>query len=99
MDLNQCIIKGSNLFQTLKVCVELKNIEWNKLNRICTDVAPALTDKHEGCLALFETCLDRPVLNYHSVLHYGTLSEKNLNLKHVMDLVVKCVNKIRRSFT
>ena len=49
--------KGIDLFETLKLCVEKNNIEWTKLDSVCTDVAPALTGKKSGCLALLEQFL------------------------------------------
>lgn len=87
--------KGSDLFETLKLCVERNNIDWAKLDSICTDGAPALTGKHSGCVALLEKFLSRPLLKYHCIIHQEALCGKTMNLKHIMDVVLKCVNKIR----
>lgn len=87
--------KGSDLFETLKLCADRKNIDWSKLDSVCSDGAPALTGKQSGCLALLEKFLCRPILKYHCIIHQEALCGKTLNLKHVMDVVVKCVNKIR----
>jgi len=37
--------KGIDLFETLKLCVEKKNIEWTKLDSVCTDGALTLMSK------------------------------------------------------
>lgn len=87
--------RGQDLFQTLKACVEKHNLDWTKLDSICTDGAPALTGKHIGCLSLLTKFLDRPLLSYHCIIHQEALCGKTLNMKHVMDVVLKCVNKIR----
>ena len=48
--------KGVNLFETLKACVERNNIDWTKLDSICTDGAPAFTGKNVGCIV--EVCME-----------------------------------------
>lgn len=87
--------KGTDLFATLKACVEKYNLDWTKLDSICTDGAAALTGKHVGCLSLLTKFLERPLLTYHCIIHQEALCGKTLNMKHVMDVVLKCVNKIR----
>lgn len=57
--------KGSDLFETLKLCADRNNIDWSKLDSICSDGALALTGKQSGCFALSEKFLCRPVLKYH----------------------------------
>ena len=86
--------KGIDLFETLKLCVEKNNIEWTKLDSVCTDGALALMSKKSGCLALLEQFLDHTILKYHCIIHQKALCGKTLNLKHIMDVVLRCVNKI-----
>jgi len=57
--------KGSDLFETLKLCADRNNIDWSKLDSICSDGALALTGKLSGCFALSEKFLCRAVLKYH----------------------------------
>ena len=95
LELMHATTKGIDLFETLKLCVEKNNIEWIKLDSVCTDGAPALTGKKSGCLALLEQFLDRTILKYHCIIHQEALCGKTLNLKHIMDVVLRCVNKIR----
>lgn len=59
LELIHMTTKGIDLFETLKVCVQRYNIDWAKLDSVCTDGAPALTGKKSGCLALLEKFLDR----------------------------------------
>ena len=87
--------KGTDLFEILKACVEKNNVDWKRLDSICTDGAPALTGRHVGCLSLLEKFLERPLLKYHCIIHQEALCGKTMNMKHVMDIVLKCVNKIR----
>lgn len=87
--------KGTDLFDALKSCVEDNNLDWAKLHSICTDGAPAMTGRYAGCLSLLEAFLMRPVLKYHCIIHQEALCGKVLDLKHVMSVVLKCVNRIR----
>lgn len=68
---------------------------WTKLNSVCTYGVPAFTGKKSGCLALLEQCLGRTILEYHCIIHQEDLSGKTVNLKHVMDIVLRCEKQIR----
>ena len=87
--------KGSDLFSALKTCVQKSNLDWAKLDSICSDGCPSMTGKHCGCLALLERFLERQLFQYHCIIYQEALCGKSLQLKHVMDSVTKCVNKIR----
>ncbi|KII69909.1 General transcription factor II-I repeat domain-containing protein 2B [Thelohanellus kitauei] len=50
-----------------------------------------------GCLTLLKQFLGRPILKYHCILCHESLCGKTSNLKNVMDVVVRCVNKICKS--
>ncbi|KII61093.1 hypothetical protein RF11_05810 [Thelohanellus kitauei] len=76
--------KRSDRFETLKNLGEKNNMERRKLVSICTDEAPAMEGSKLGCLTLIEQFLE-------------ALCGKTLNLKYVMDFVVRCVNEIRSS--
>jgi len=87
--------KGTDLFAALKACAERNNLNFAKLDSICTDGAPALTGRHVGCISLLEQYIGRPLLKYHCIIHQEALCGKTLDLQSVMDVVVKCINKIR----
>ena len=59
------------MFSALKTCVEKSNMDWAKLDSICAEGCPAMTGKRAGCLALLEQKLERPLLKYHSIMHYS----------------------------
>ena len=86
--------KGSDLFSALKCCVETSSFQWEKLESVCTDGAPALIAHTKGCVAILEKFLHRSILKYHCLIHQEALVGKQMNLAHVMDVVVKSVNKI-----
>ena len=48
-----------------------------------------------GTTTLLENILNRPLLEYHCIIHQVSLCGKTLKLQHVMLPVVKFVNKIR----
>ncbi|KII61363.1 hypothetical protein RF11_12777 [Thelohanellus kitauei] len=89
--------KWSDLSETLKALGEKNNIEWGKFVSICTDGAPVTMGSKSECLTLLEQFTGRPILKYHYILHQEALCRKTLNLKNVMDVVVRCVSKIRSS--
>ena len=61
--------EGSDLFSALKTFVENSNMDWAKLDSICTYGCTAMTGKRAGCLALLEQFLERPLLKYHCIIH------------------------------
>ncbi|KII61814.1 General transcription factor II-I repeat domain-containing protein 2A [Thelohanellus kitauei] len=72
-------------------------MECGKLVNIGKDGPPAMAGSKSGRLTLLEQFLGRPVLKYHCILHQEALCWKKLHLKNVMDVVVRCVNKICKS--
>lgn len=86
---------GENLFNALIHCTEANALDFSKLECVCRDGAQSFVGCNAGCLALFERHVGRPVLKYHCLLHQEALVGKTLNLKPVMDVVVRCVNAIR----
>ena len=62
---------------------------------MCTNGAPAMIGSQNGCTGLLTSFLGRSVLKYHNIIHQEALCGKTLNMQSVMDVEVKCVNKIR----
>lgn len=87
--------KGEDIFLKIKECVERKNLEWKKLNSVCTDGAPAMMGKNNGCVALLTKFLGRPLHTYHCIIHQESLSAKDMKFNEVIDPVVRCINFIR----
>ncbi|KII65185.1 hypothetical protein RF11_13431 [Thelohanellus kitauei] len=75
--------KGNNFFETLAICVERNNIDLTKLDR-----------QTVGTCGVVRRFNGHPVLKYpHN--HQETLCGNTLNFNCFMDMVLKCVNKIR----
>ena len=87
--------KGADLFEALKQCILRNQLDWNKLVSVCKDGAPAMIGNRNGCIGLLKSFLCRSVLKYHYIIHREALCGETLNMQHVMDIVVKFVNKIR----
>lgn len=87
--------RGEDLFEEIKSVVEKNNLDWSKLNSICTDGAPAMTGKNNGCVALIEKFLGRKLAKYHCIIHRQHLCAKDLGMLSVLGIVVRCINKIR----
>ena len=87
--------KGADLFEVLKHCILKNQLDWIKLVSVCSDGAPAMIGNQNGCIGLLTSFLGRSVLKYHCIIHQEALCGKTLNMQSVMDVLVKCVNKIR----
>ncbi|KII74330.1 General transcription factor II-I repeat domain-containing protein 2 [Thelohanellus kitauei] len=91
--------KGSDLLETLENPGEKNNMECGKSVSICPDGAMAMMGSKSRRLTLLEQFLDRPIHKYHCIRHLETLCGKALNLKNVMDVVVRCVKKNPQRFS
>lgn len=78
----------------IKECVDRKGIVWEKINSVCTDGAPAMTGKINGCVALLKQFLGRELFSYHCI-HQEALCAKDMKFNDVIDPVVRCINYIR----
>jgi hypothetical protein len=70
-------------------------LNWDQLESICTDGAPAMVGKNIGCVFLLEKFLKRKLFKCHCIIHQKVLCSKDMEFKHVTDTVVHCINKIR----
>ena len=70
-------------------------LQWDNLTSVCTDKAPAMTGCNVGFYGKLEHFLGRTLLKYHCKIHQESLCGKSLQMKHVMPVIVKCVNDIR----
>jgi len=83
---------GMDIFMKIKECVEKKGLAWEKINSICTDGAPAMTGKTNGCVALLKKFLGRELFSYHCIIHQEALCAKEMKFDDVIDPVVRCIN-------
>ncbi|XP_025410356.1 general transcription factor II-I repeat domain-containing protein 2B-like [Sipha flava] len=86
---------GRDIFMKIKECVDRKGIAWEKINSVCTDGAPAMTGKINGCMALLKQFLGRELFSYHCIIHQEALCAKDMKFNDVIDPVVRCINYIR----
>lgn len=86
---------GMDIFMKMKECVEKKGLAWEKMNSICTDGAPAMTGRSNGCVALLKKMLGRELFSYHCIIHQEALCSKDMKCDDVIDPVVRCINYIR----
>lgn len=92
---------GRDIFQGLEECIEKAALPWNKLVSLATDGAPSMCSENIGVVGLLKTKLNSlniPGISFtsiHCILHQEALCSKSLQMKEVMDVVVKTVNFIR----
>jgi hypothetical protein len=91
---------GRDIFEGLKNCVEKCDVDGVKLQRaklqsICTDGAPFMVGKRNGCVSLLEESLERKLFSYHCIIYKDGLCAKDTDFNHVISPVVSCVNVIQ----
>ncbi|CAI9723916.1 transcription factor II-I repeat domain-containing 2-like [Octopus vulgaris] len=91
---------GKDLFNSVINSSIRSGLTLNKLARITTDGAPALTGKHSGLVKLLNDKIkeDFPlhsVLSFHCIIHQESLCKSSLKLKDVIEPMVRAVNLIR----
>uniref|UniRef100_A0A8C3ISY3 Uncharacterized protein n=1 Tax=Chrysemys picta bellii TaxID=8478 RepID=A0A8C3ISY3_CHRPI len=91
---------GHDIFQGLEECIEKAVLPWNKLVSLATDGAPSMCSENVDVVGLLKTKLNSlniPGINFssiHCILHQEALCSKSLQMKEVMDVVVKTINFI-----
>ena len=75
-------------------------LPWQKMVSVTTDGCPSLTGKNVGLLKrlsdrVAEVNCTRELIFLHCIIHQEVLCKKVLDMKHVVDPVVKIVNFIR----
>jgi hypothetical protein len=92
---------GKDVFQKLEECITKSELSWTKLVNLATDGAPAMLSEKVGVVGLLKDKLHSlsphgtNFTSIHCILHQEALCGKNLQMKGVMDTVVKTVNFIR----
>ena len=91
---------GRDVFLPLENCMKKHDWPWDKLACLATDGAPAMCSTNKGVVGLLKkklNSLEANEINFirvHCILHEEVLCSKCLQMKEVMDLVVKTVNFI-----
>ena len=91
---------GRDLFEEVEACIDKCGLAWDKLVSVATDGAPAMCSEKVGVVGLIvekrnRLSLTGPFAAIHCILHQEALCGKSLQMKDVMDVVVKTVNFIR----
>ncbi|XP_078495376.1 general transcription factor II-I repeat domain-containing protein 2A-like [Ciona intestinalis] len=91
---------GKDYFECVQNAMHTMQLPWQKLSSVTTDGCPSLTGKKVGLLKrlgdhVAEVDCTRELIFLHCIIHQEVLCKSVLNMKHVVDPVVKVVNFIR----
>ena len=91
---------GEDIFDCVENAMHTMQLPWQKMASVTTDGCPSLTGKNVGLLKrlgdrVAEVDCTRELIFLHCIIHQETLCKRVLNMKHVVDPVVKIVNFIR----
>lgn len=87
---------GRDIYSEFEKCLNLLHLPPQKLINITTDGAPNMVGTNQGFVGIFnEKYPDNNVIFLHCVIHQEALCKAALEIKHVLDIVVKVVNTIR----
>ena len=88
--------RAKDVFDLVNAFLRENSIAWNKVESVCTDGAPATIGDRSGFVVLMKQVAPHIVSN-HCAIHTYALACKTLplELKSVLDFVVKAVNFIR----
>ena len=91
---------GKDIFECVENAICKMNLSWQNMVSITTDGCPSLTGKNVGLLKrlsdkVAEVGCGRELIFLHCIIHQEVLCRKVLDMKHVVNPVVKVVNFIR----
>ena len=90
---------GEDIFECVENTFCTMELPWQKMVSVTTDGCPSLTGKNVGLLKrlsnrVAEVDCTRELIFLHCIIHQEVLCKKVLDMKHVVDPVVKIVNFI-----
>ena len=91
---------GGDIFECVGNAFCTMELPWQKMVSVTTDGCPSLTGKNVGLLRrlsyrVAEVDCTRKLLFLHCIIHQEVLCKNVLDMRHVVDPVVKIVNYIR----
>ena len=95
------ITTGRDIIQALEKCIDKYGLPWDRLVCLATDGAPAIRSSRIGVIGYVENklnSLETEKVNFvsvHCILHQKALRSKSLQMREVMDVVIKTVSFIR----
>ena len=91
---------GRDIFQALEKRIDKYGLPWDRLVCLATDGAPAMRSTQICVVGYVENKLNSVgtekvnFVSVHCILHQEALCSKSLQMREVMDVVVKTVNFI-----
>ena len=90
---------GADILRAVLPCLEENKLDLEKLVSVTTDGAPAMVGVRKGFVSLLEKHIkeagfQNQVIKIHCIIHQEALCAKYLEIKEVMNVVVKVVNLI-----
>ncbi|CAF4944327.1 unnamed protein product [Pieris macdunnoughi] len=88
--------KGSDIFEEFQETITSLKVPLTTICNITTDQPPNMTGAKSGFVGKFnESFPGNEVVFLHCIIHQETLCKSALEMKHVLDVVIKIVNSIR----
>ena len=90
---------GADILRAVLPCLEENKLDLEKLVSVTTDGAPAMVGVRKGFVSLLEKHIkeagfQNQIIKIHCIIHQEALCAKYLEMKEVMNVVVKVVNLI-----
>ena len=94
------ITTGEGIFECVENAFRTMELPWQKMVSVTTDGCPSLAGKNVGLLKILSDRVakvdcTRELIFLHCIIHQEVLCKKVLDMKHVVDPVVKIVSFIR----
>jgi hypothetical protein len=93
--MRQLISSKEDVFREIEDVIDNRQLNWDKLDSVCTGGTPAMIGKVKGFVSLLERFLKRKVFKYHWIIHQEALSAKDMNFSSVLTPVIRCINHIQ----
>ena len=88
--------RAKDVFDLINAFLRENSVAWNKVRSVCTDDWPAMIGRQSGFVALMKQVAPHIVSNDCAIHKYDLACETlPLELKSVLDSVLKAVNFIR----
>ena len=90
---------GADILKDVLECLEENKLDLKKLVSVTKDGAPAMVGMRKGFVSLLEKHIkeagfQNQIIKIHCIIHQEALCAKYLEMKEVMNVVVKVVNLI-----
>ncbi len=88
---------GSDLYNCVEKCLNELKVDWKTFSSITTDGDPAMLDVKAGLVSRLKSkalTYGVELKSFHCIIHQESLCSKKLKMEHVMNIVIKTVNKL-----